>query len=101
MSPSKSVVDLDGIRKTKVANVFKGGLLAGTLRRTSSGVVEFRYDESYVSAGVPIAFSLPVTPEPVITPGGKSQSADDHGSRGRSPAAVHSQTEPASLPGAG
>ena len=70
MSPSKSVVNLDGVRKTKVANVFKGGLLAGTLRRTSSGVVEFRYDESYVSAGVPIAFSLPVTPEPVITPGG-------------------------------
>lgn len=64
------MMTVEDSRKVQVANVFKQGNLAATLRRTNTGAVEFHYLPGYAPSGVPVAFSLPVTPEPVVTPSG-------------------------------
>ncbi|WP_172803991.1 type II toxin-antitoxin system HipA family toxin [Auraticoccus monumenti] len=47
----------------------KAGTVAASLSRTSDGVV-FRYEPSYLAAGgPPVATTLPLTDEPVLTPG--------------------------------
>lgn len=50
------------------ADVYKQGILAGTLRRLSDAV-EFCYDPHYRAGhGPPIATSLPLSDEPLLTP---------------------------------
>jgi serine/threonine-protein kinase HipA len=54
----------------KSADVFKKGVLAARLHRNSDGVI-FSYDESYLATSGPaVASTLPLTPEPRITPAG-------------------------------
>ncbi len=49
------------------ATVLKQGVPAGTLQRRRDAVV-FAYDEEYVAAGgAPVAITLPLTTEPVVT----------------------------------
>ena len=61
---------LGDLRKERVANVFKQGELAATLRRVDGGSVEFHYVPDYEAKGADIAFSLPTGTEPVVTPSG-------------------------------
>lgn len=61
---------LGDLRKEQVANVFKQGELAATLRRVDGGAVEFRYVPDYEAKGADIAFSLPTGSKPVFTPSG-------------------------------
>ena len=52
------------------ADVYKGGLLAAHLERTSGGV-EFRYDDSWLAGGgSPVATSLPLTKDPLVAASG-------------------------------
>ena len=61
---------LPELRSVEVADVYKGGDLAATLRRTSAGV-EFRYEDDWVKARrAPVASTLPVEVEPVTRTGG-------------------------------
>lgn len=58
---------LHELRAVERAAVLKQGVPAGTLQRRRDAVV-FAYDEEYVAAGgTPVAITLPVTTEPVIT----------------------------------
>src|SRR5262249_15729548 len=62
--------DLQQLRTVDEADVFKGGRHAATLTRTPNGI-EFRYRADWIDAGAPpVATTLPVTPEPVVCPGG-------------------------------
>lgn len=57
-------------RGVDVADVYKAGVLAGQLRRTSIGV-SFSYTEDYVaSRGRPVATTLPLTDVPMVTAAG-------------------------------
>lgn len=57
------------VRRVREAVVVKAGTVAASLARTSDGVV-FRYDEGYLAGGgPPVATSLPLTDEPLHTPG--------------------------------
>jgi len=63
---------LDELDVTAVnrGDVYKGGELAAHLARTSNGV-EFGYTRAWVdSGGPPVATTLPVTAEPVLSAGG-------------------------------
>jgi serine/threonine-protein kinase HipA len=62
--------DLEQLRAVDVADVFKSGLPAATLRRGPSGV-EFAYLRTWLDAnGAPIASTLPLTSETLIRGGG-------------------------------
>ncbi len=57
------------VRRVEVARVLKAGVAAATLTRTSDSIV-FRYDTDYLAQGSPpVATSLPLTDEPVVTAG--------------------------------
>jgi serine/threonine-protein kinase HipA len=58
---------LDELRSVESATVLKQDVPAGTLQRRRDAVV-FSYDEAYVAAGgPPVATTLPVTTDPVVT----------------------------------
>lgn len=58
---------LDELRRVERAAVFKQGVRAGQLERRPNAVV-FTYDESYRrSGGPPVATTLPLQPDPVVT----------------------------------
>ncbi len=60
----------DRLRKVQVADVHKAGRPAATLRRVDEGV-EFAYRADYLDDGArPVATTLPLTDEPVVTRGG-------------------------------
>jgi serine/threonine-protein kinase HipA len=62
--------DVRRLRSVDVADVLKGERLAATLERSSEGIA-FRYVEDYVRAGgPPVATTLPVTLDPIITVAG-------------------------------
>lgn len=62
--------DLDHLRQVQAADVHKAGRLAATLRRVDEGV-EFAYRADYLDEdGQPVATTLPLTDEPVVTRGG-------------------------------
>jgi len=62
--------DLERLRAVDEADVFKAGHRAATLTRTTEGN-EFRYLDSWIRDRRPaVAFTLPVTPEPVVRAGG-------------------------------
>lgn len=62
-----STIDLAEMRTVAVADVYKSGVRAARLRRTSAGV-EFNYLDDY--SGEPIATTLPQNSVPLITPAG-------------------------------
>ncbi|GAA1536096.1 type II toxin-antitoxin system HipA family toxin [Nocardioides humi] len=65
-----TATDLESLRFVERADVHKAGEHAATLTRVAEGV-EFRYRTAWLEAGgQPVATSLPVTPDPVVTPGG-------------------------------
>lgn len=67
---TSALPDLEALRFVERADVHKAGELAATLTRTRHGV-EFRYRDEWIEAGrPPVATSLPVGTEPVLTPGG-------------------------------
>ncbi|MGH3443728.1 MAG: type II toxin-antitoxin system HipA family toxin [Nitriliruptorales bacterium] len=58
---------LERLRRVDVADVYKAGRLAAVLRRTPAGTV-FSYREDF--DGPPVATTLPLGSEPVLTPAG-------------------------------
>lgn len=68
--------DLERLRFTAAADVFKAGVLAGRIERRPDGSTVFRYLPEYLSGARdgaparPIATSLPLTDGDVVTPGG-------------------------------
>ncbi|MEX2610465.1 MAG: HipA domain-containing protein [Gemmatimonadota bacterium] len=57
----------DDLREVEHASVFKQGLLAGSLRRRPDAVV-FAYEDEYVASGeMPVASTLPLSRDPVVT----------------------------------
>lgn len=63
--------DLGRLKFVRSADVYKAGVLAGHLNRTSRGSVVFSYTPGYLSsAGRPVATTLPVVAEPVEAPSG-------------------------------
>jgi serine/threonine-protein kinase HipA len=64
-------VDLEELKAVSRADVYKSGQLAAHLTRKDSGEVEFSYTDDWVSNdGPPVARTLPVTTDPVITGAG-------------------------------
>lgn len=64
------IADLEHVRFIDVADVYKAGVLAATLRRTRGGVV-FEYTSEHLAAGRrPVATTLPLSPDPLTTPAG-------------------------------
>jgi serine/threonine-protein kinase HipA len=62
-----STIDAELLRSTVLADVRKAGALAATLRRRADGT-EFRYVDEYVeAAGPPVATTLPLDAESVLT----------------------------------
>jgi serine/threonine-protein kinase HipA len=60
----------DQVRGVEVADVYKGDVKAGTLRRGSDGVT-FRYERDYLDSSLPaVASTLPRLADPVTTPAG-------------------------------
>lgn len=58
---------LDELRDVEEATVWKAGAMAGSLQRTTDGVV-FAYDRDYVqTGGGAVATSLPLSRSPVVT----------------------------------
>jgi serine/threonine-protein kinase HipA len=58
---------LDELRVVERAAVFKQGVRAASLLRRRDAVV-FAYDDAYLpSGGAPVATTLPVSPEPIVT----------------------------------
>lgn len=58
------------VKAIDVADVYKGEVLAGRLRRAEGGVA-FAYEEEYLAGGGPaVAWTLPPRPEPYVTAGG-------------------------------
>ena len=58
---------LEDLRAVERASVFKGGTRAGSLERRRDAVV-FAYDEGYLRGdGPPVATTLPLSPDPVVT----------------------------------
>lgn len=58
---------VDELRRVERATVLKQGKVAGTLLRRTDAIV-FTYDPGYVAvAGPPVATTLPVSDEPVVT----------------------------------
>lgn len=68
--PLNDELDVRAMRGVDVADVFKGETLAATLERSSSGIV-FAYLAEYVQAGgAPVATTLAVTVDPIVTAAG-------------------------------
>lgn len=62
--------DLEGLTDVVVADVYKSGQLAATLRRAERGI-EFAYRDDYLSKDArPVATTLPLTDEPIHTQAG-------------------------------
>ncbi len=62
--------DLERLKDVERAVVLKKGRPAATLTRTEAGI-EFAYDEAWLDEGKqPVATTLPLTADPVRTPGG-------------------------------
>jgi len=62
---------LEDLKTLHSAGVFKQGALAGHLIRNSHGGVDFAYTQEWVDLGrAPVATTLPVTAEPVVTAAG-------------------------------
>jgi len=62
---------LEDLKTLHGAEVFKQGSLAGHLTRNSHGGVDFAYTQEWVASGrAPVATTLPVTAEPVVTAAG-------------------------------
>lgn len=62
---------LEDLKTLTRAEVFKQGTLAGHLIRNSHGGVDFVYTQEWVDSGqAPVATTLPVTAEPVVTAAG-------------------------------
>lgn len=62
--------NLQGLTSLTSADVYKAGVLAATLTRSSGGV-EFAYRPEYLSSdGRPVATTLPLTDQPVVTAAG-------------------------------
>lgn len=62
--------DWERARGVQIADVYKAGVLAATLRRAAEGVV-FDYDPRYREAGgLPVASTLPLGKAAVLTPAG-------------------------------
>jgi serine/threonine-protein kinase HipA len=62
--------DPTAARFVDVADVYKAGVLAASLRRTTTGVV-FAYRADYLDArGAAVASTLPLATEPVVTAAG-------------------------------
>lgn len=59
----------DQARDVEVATVFKGDIPAATLRRTRDGI-HFTYESNYLASGRPIATTLPLTSDPLVTAAG-------------------------------
>ncbi len=65
-----SDVDLDELTTIDTADVYKAGVLAARLIRRRDGV-EFSYTDDYLGGGgPPVATTLPLSPEPVLTRAG-------------------------------
>lgn len=62
-------IDLESVRSIDVADVYKAGRLAAQLRRVDGGV-SFAYLPDSFDDNIAVAVSLPVSAEPVVTPGG-------------------------------
>lgn len=63
--------DLGRLKLVRSADVYKAGVLAGHLNRTSRGSILFSYSPGYLStAGRAVATTLPVVAEPVEAPSG-------------------------------
>ncbi|MGO4103269.1 type II toxin-antitoxin system HipA family toxin [Leifsonia sp. YAF41] len=63
--------DLQQLKFLRDADVYKSGTLAGRLRRTDSGGVEFSYSAGYLVSGLPpVAASLPLSTDIVEAPSG-------------------------------
>ena len=64
-------MNLEVLKRVHGADVYKSGILAGNLSRTDEGAVRFTYVKEYLGEGnPPVAFSLPLSGEPVETPHG-------------------------------
>ena len=63
-------MDFESLKNTTHADVYKGGNIAGHLKRLDNGLVEFRYTDGYF--GPDIATTLPQTEitEPIASAGG-------------------------------
>ena len=62
--------DLEGLTRIDAADVYKGGILAGELRRSAEGVA-FGYAPAYLDRGGPaVATTLPPSPARFTLPGG-------------------------------
>ncbi|MGU3436537.1 type II toxin-antitoxin system HipA family toxin [Actinomycetes bacterium M1A6_2h] len=61
-------LDLQDLRFVRAADVYKAGILAGTLRRTDDGLVDFSYLAEYTDRQV--ATTLPIDGPPISTAGG-------------------------------
>ncbi|MDO5634398.1 MAG: HipA domain-containing protein [Micrococcus sp.] len=59
---------LEDLRYAVRADVYKAGVLAASLTRTPAGETEFAYADDY--QGADVAFTLPCSTIPVVTPGG-------------------------------
>jgi serine/threonine-protein kinase HipA len=65
-----SDLELQQLRQVERADIYKRGRRAATLTRTAAGV-EFRYLPEWLAAErVPVATTLPLQPDPVLSPGG-------------------------------
>jgi len=65
-----TAADLEQLRFVESADVYKGDRPAATLTRVVGGI-EFRYSADWVATGgSPVATSLPVSADPLVTPGG-------------------------------
>ncbi|RXZ72281.1 type II toxin-antitoxin system HipA family toxin [Agromyces albus] len=69
-------VDLERLRFTSAADVYKAGVLAARIERRADGSTSFRYLDDYLRASPdrspaePIATSLPMTDREVVSPAG-------------------------------
>lgn len=65
-------VELEELRHVRRADVRKGGRLAARLERRDDGSIAFRYRDQYLKdpTAEPVAFTLPLSDEPVTTPSG-------------------------------
>lgn len=69
--PTTERIELEELKTVNRADVYKAGRFAGHLTRNTNGGVDFTYTEDWVSAGgPPVATTLPVTREPVVTAAG-------------------------------
>ncbi|GGI48072.1 serine/threonine-protein kinase HipA [Agromyces flavus] len=65
-------VDLEDLRHIRRADVRKRGRLTARLERRDDGAIEFRYLDDYLARAdaEPVAFTLPLTDAPLVTPSG-------------------------------